>query len=56
MLAILLLLGVVDAGADWRERAGRALAPNFAGGSATIAASFDLWLTPPEYTGLAPQS
>jgi len=55
VLAILLLLGVVDAGADWRERAGRALAPNFAGGSATIAASFDLWLTPPEYTGLAPQ-
>ncbi len=55
VLVILLLLGVIDAGADWRERAGRALKPSFAGGAAAIAASFDLWLTPPEYTGLAPQ-
>jgi uncharacterized protein (TIGR02302 family) len=55
VLAILLLLGVVDAGADWRERAGRALMPSFAGSAAALAASFDLWLTPPEYTGLAPQ-
>src|SRR5947207_291026 len=55
VLMILLLLGVIDAGADWRERAARALRPNFAGGAAAVAASFDLWLTPPEYTGLAPQ-
>src|SRR6266851_4375422 len=33
----------------------RAFVPNFAGGAAAVAASFDLWLTPPEYTGLAPQ-
>jgi uncharacterized protein (TIGR02302 family) len=55
VLAILLLLGVIDAGADWRARVGRAFLPNFAGGGAALAASFDLWLTPPEYTGLAPQ-
>jgi uncharacterized protein (TIGR02302 family) len=55
VLAILLLLGAIDAGADWRDRVGRAFMPNFAGGAAVVAASFDLWLTPPEYTGLAPQ-
>src|SRR5437660_4004529 len=55
VLAILLLLGAIDAGADWRDRAARAFLPNFAGGGAAVAASFDLWLTPPEYTGLAPQ-
>ena len=55
VLAILLLLGAIDAGADWRDRVTRAFAPAFDGGAAGIAASFDLWLTPPEYTGLAPQ-
>jgi uncharacterized protein (TIGR02302 family) len=55
VLAILLLLGAIDAGADWRDRVARAFMPSFAGGGAAVAASFDLWLTPPEYTGLAPQ-
>lgn len=55
VLAILVLLGAIDAGADWRDRATRALVPSFGGGGPPIAASFDLWLTPPEYTGLAPQ-
>jgi uncharacterized protein (TIGR02302 family) len=55
VLVILLLLGVVDAGADWRERVGRAFAPNLGGGTATAAASFDIWVTPPDYTGLPPQ-
>src|SRR5712691_12217285 len=55
VLAMLLLLGAIDAGADWRDRVARAFLPNFASGAPTIAASFDLWLTPPEYTGLAPQ-
>jgi uncharacterized protein (TIGR02302 family) len=52
---MLLLLGAIDAGADWRERVGHAFSPNLAGGAPAVAASFDLWLTPPEYTGLAPQ-
>jgi uncharacterized protein (TIGR02302 family) len=55
ILAMLLLLGAIDAGGDWRERVSRAFSPGFAGGAAAVAASFDLWLTPPEYTGLAPQ-
>ena len=55
VLAILLLLGTIDAGADWRERTARALWPTFAGGAAAVASSFDLWITPPEYTGIAPQ-
>ncbi len=55
VLAMLLLLGGIDAGPDWRDRLARSLAPNVVGGAATVASSFDLWLTPPEYTGLAPQ-
>src|SRR3954462_13660614 len=54
ILTILLLLAVVDAGADWRDRASRALRPNFAGSAASLASSFELWVSPPEYTGLAP--
>lgn len=55
VLAMLLLLGAIDAGADWRDRVARAFLPSFEAGPAAAAASFDLWLTPPEYTGLAPQ-
>jgi uncharacterized protein (TIGR02302 family) len=54
LLAILLLIGVVDAGTDWRDRLVRAVAPTIAIGPAPIAASLDIWVTPPEYTGLAP--
>jgi uncharacterized protein (TIGR02302 family) len=54
-LAMLLLIGAVDAGTDWRERVAQALAPKLAGGPPAIAASLDIWVTPPEYTGLAPQ-
>jgi uncharacterized protein (TIGR02302 family) len=55
VLATLLLLGAIDAGVDWRDRVARAVTPGFGGGKPAIATSFDLWLTPPEYTGLAPQ-
>lgn len=55
LLAILLVLGAIDAGGDWRERVAHALVPTFGDAAATAAASFDLWLTPPEYTGLPPQ-
>src|SRR4051794_24352691 len=54
MLTILLLLAIVDAGADWRDRAFRAFRPSFAGSAASLASSFELWVSPPEYTGLAP--
>ena len=55
VLAILLVLAAIDAGPDWRDRMARALMPALEGGPGALAASFDLWLTPPDYTGLAPQ-
>jgi uncharacterized protein (TIGR02302 family) len=56
VLAILLLLAFVDAGGDWRERLMRGLTPSLdTGGAPVIAASLDIWVTPPEYTGLPPQ-
>jgi uncharacterized protein (TIGR02302 family) len=54
VLAILLLIGVFDAGVDWRDRMVRALVPILPGGSPTLAGSLDIWVTPPEYTGLPP--
>ncbi len=55
VLAILLLLGAVDAGAEWRERLLRAVDPSIDSSAPAVAASLDIWITPPEYTGLAPQ-
>ncbi len=55
VLAILLLVGAIDAGADWRDRIARALSPAGDGGTAVAAAGFDIWVTPPDYTGLPPQ-
>ena len=55
VLAILLLLGFIDAGGDWRERIARAFAPGWESGPPAAQASFDIWITPPDYTGLPPQ-
>ena len=55
VLAILLLLGAIDAGSDWRDRLVQSLRPDIAGKSGMAAASLDIWVTPPEYTELAPQ-
>jgi uncharacterized protein (TIGR02302 family) len=55
VLAILLLLAAIDAGSDWRDRLVRSLRPDIAGRSAVATASLDAWVTPPDYTGLAPQ-
>ena len=55
VLAILLLLAAIDAGGDWSERLLRAVTPSLEGGAPAIAASLDIWVTPPEYTGLPPQ-
>ena len=55
LLALLLLLGAVDAGGDWRDRLARAVTPSLDAGPPAVAASLDIWLTPPEYTGLPPQ-
>ncbi len=55
VLTMLLLIGAVDAGIEWRDRLGRAVNPVLPGGSPALAASLDIWVTPPEYTGLPPQ-
>jgi uncharacterized protein (TIGR02302 family) len=55
LLAMLLLLGAIDADADWRDRLSRAVTPVLAGGSPAPTATLDIWVTPPEYTGLPPQ-
>ncbi len=55
VLAILLLLAAIDAGGDWRDRLVRAATPSLTIGAPAVAASLDIWLTPPEYTALPPQ-
>ena len=55
VLVILLLLGAIDAGSDWKDRLLRSVTPGIAGRSGITAASLDIWVTPPDYTGLAPQ-
>ena len=39
----------------WQDRLVRSVRPDIAGRSGMAAASLDIWVTPPEYTGLAPQ-
>jgi uncharacterized protein (TIGR02302 family) len=55
LLVLLLVLAAIDAGPDWADRIGRSLAPNVSGGPSGPAASLDIWLTPPDYTGLPPR-
>ncbi|HEU0215185.1 MAG TPA: TIGR02302 family protein [Stellaceae bacterium] len=55
ILVILLVVAVIDAGPDWRERLARAFAPGWESGPPAPSASFDIWITPPDYTGLPPQ-
>lgn len=55
VLTILLVIAAIDAGPDWRDRVAHALKPNFSAGAPAVAASFDLWVTPPDYTGRPPQ-
>jgi uncharacterized protein (TIGR02302 family) len=55
LLALLLVLGAVDAGPDWAQRIGRSLNPSLGPGGAGPLASLDIWVTPPDYTGLPPQ-
>ncbi|PWC33837.1 TIGR02302 family protein [Azospirillum sp. TSO35-2] len=57
-LRALVILLLVAAGAaawgDWRPRLAAALSPQFSGGPVTAAATLDLWINPPDYTGLPP--
>ena len=53
-LALLLLIGAIDAGDDWAARLVRAFTPE-AAHNVVPQVSLDIWLTPPDYTGLPPQ-
>jgi uncharacterized protein (TIGR02302 family) len=53
-LVLLLLIAAVDAGDDWAGRLVRAFTPE-AAHSVTPQISLDIWVTPPDYTGLPPQ-
>jgi len=55
LLVALLLFAGIDAGADWRDRLARAVTPNVETGAAAVATTLDIWVTPPDYTGLPPQ-
>ena len=54
-LGLVLLLGAIDAGSDALPRIGRALNPALSFGGAGAGTALDIWITPPQYTGLAPQ-
>ncbi len=54
-LGLVLLIGAIDAGGDWSERLVRSLTPGFAPGGPGPSVSLDLWVSPPDYTGLPPQ-
>ena len=52
---LLLTIGVIAGHADPAARLLRAAVPDFSGAGAIPAASLEIWVTPPEYTGLAPR-
>lgn len=54
-LGLVLLLAAIDAGGDWSTRLLRAVSPGLGTPSAAAAVALDIWVTPPEYTGLPPQ-
>jgi len=54
LLIVVLALGFVAAGSDAPHRLARALLPQLGPFATRPAATVELWLTPPTYTGLAP--
>ncbi|MGH6983792.1 MAG: TIGR02302 family protein, partial [Stellaceae bacterium] len=55
-LGLLLLLGVIDAGGDAPARIVRALTPEISlAGIGGVPVALDIWISPPQYTGLPPQ-
>ena len=53
-VALLLIVGMVTAGTDWSDRLIRAVSPQIAGASAGPPPVLDLFITPPDYTGMPP--
>jgi uncharacterized protein (TIGR02302 family) len=54
-LALVLVVAAFGAGDQWRMRLVRAIHPVFASGPPAPPPSLDIWMTPPDYTGLPPQ-
>ena len=54
VLMLALLIGAIDAGGDWSDRILRSLNPSLEGGAAAAGVALDIWVTPPDYTGLPP--
>lgn len=55
--ALVVLVLIVAGGAswgDWTPRLAAAVSPRLTGEAGTATAALDLWVTPPEYTGLPP--
>jgi uncharacterized protein (TIGR02302 family) len=55
VLVLALATGVFAAGDDWRARIDRAFHPDFSLLGPPAAVSLDVWISPPQYTGLPPQ-
>ncbi|HWK46176.1 MAG TPA: TIGR02302 family protein [Stellaceae bacterium] len=53
-LGLLLVIGAVGSWGDGSARLRRALTPSFERSGAAAAVTLDLWVTPPDYTGLPP--
>ena len=53
-LGLLVIVGWIGAGPDAGARLGRAFVPAFDRSAATATTGLDLWITPPDYTGLPP--
>jgi uncharacterized protein (TIGR02302 family) len=53
-LSLFLLLGIAASGEDFWARVGRSLTPHLENSVAAASIGFDLWINPPDYTGLPP--
>lgn len=54
-LGLVLLLGAIDAGRDWPDRLARAVTPHLHASFHGASVALDIWVTPPDYTGLPPR-
>ncbi len=53
LVILLLVVAAIDGRDDWQDRLARAFLPQ-AAAAAALASGLDVWITPPEYTGLPP--
>jgi uncharacterized protein (TIGR02302 family) len=51
---LVVVVGLAAGHGDWRDRLGASVAPQISARGARLPASLDVWINPPEYTGLPP--